>query len=447
MPKPRQDTHDLAASATIPDDGFMKSGRSMAIDILLASLIAVGFAAIALMLSARLDYRLLCANYDVWFDSDAVRVVDTMGDRYGNMHGRSNFHPLWPLAVDGPLYVVAKLLGLKMAVKVLVATQAGVFGGTLYAVVRAMGAARVDAVLSAALFLSTAASWFWLPIPETFVLGAASMLVSVLWLALPRGTHDQWSAPLQSIVSLSITISNWFAGLLAALIGLGWRRAFVVSSIAFSIVGALTFVQYRLFPKAGALFNIWRDNDMSHGARGDFLQHAQTFFVHSLAAGHPQLHVTNTLIEAGIMSRMQFATFEPSAATIGYLLAWAVLAAAGVFAAVRGHVSRQVALLVGGVLVFCFCLHAVYGLETFLYSMHFAPFFVLVASWALLLGKPIRNVMRGLVLVAVMTGALHNGAVFADMSAWFNRIDPATVAGSDTALCRRVGSAGVAIGP
>ena len=421
----RSDKLTLAARTAFAEfDKFVpisKITRSHLVDGALAIAVGLVYASFSFYLYRQINFDLMCRTWDLWFDGDPVRIVSGISSRLDKFHERSTMHPLWSLLVATPFIAVTKLLGLKFSVALYVLVQSFTLGAIFYAVLRVFRIGRFDAVLVSLLLLSTASSWIWLGMPETFALGAVTMLIPVIWLAVPRGAHDSWSAVAQSAISLTVTISNWSAGILAVLIAFGWRRCFVVSSVAFSIVAMLTVLQYRVYPEAGRFFDIW-PVDNFYGVHGTLWQHTETFFLKSLAAAPPDL-ITPALDHSGKgqFSRMQFASPSTEPAAILYILIWVGLVGLGIKAVREGNVALKPALLVGSMIAFNFVIHIFFGVETVLYSLHFVPFFAIVASWALLGGwRP--HLVRLAVVAAIGLGVMHNGATFNNVVTWFNAL-------------------------
>jgi hypothetical protein len=426
-----RDTFSAAFDQHIP---IRKTTRSIALDAVIALAVGLIYAAFAAYLYRQIDFAVMCRSLDIWFDSDPVRIVSSLNSRFDLMHFRSSIHPLWSLLVTSPFILLVPFIGLEGTILLYVLMQGVVLGAIFYATVRMFRLSRLDAGLICLLLMSTAAAWFWFGLAETFLLGAVSMLIPVIWIAAPRGPHDGWTAVAQSFISLTITITNWFAGIAAVFIALGWRRCFVVSCIAFSLVGALTVLQYRFFPESGKLFNIWTE-DTVYGASGTLWQHIQVFFLHSLATATPDFLVPTTDIRPdGQFSRLQFVAPTAAPLAIAYLLIWAGLIVLGIKALRDGTVPRQPAMLVLSIIAFNFVLHSFYGVETFLYSMHYVPFLAVVASWALLLEwRPL--LVRGAILAAAALGFAHNSGKFAEMTAWHNALPVQVVADKRGTQC------------
>ena len=394
---------------------------------LLAGLVTGGF---ALWLFLGLDFDVMCRSINVWLDSDPGRIVGGLGSRFDAMHIRSNLHPLWSIGVTMPFIILSGLVGAQAMSAAYVAFSGAVFGAAVFVALRRLGLHRLDSFLLLALCLSTSCAWLWLGIPETFVLGGASVIIPLIWLSLPRGLHDRWSGPLQSLVSLSITITNWVSGSFAALLALGIRRAFQVGVIAFAVRGILAVLQYAVFPTSGAYFNIWAEKAAQYGESGTLWQHVQTFFLSTLAAPVPDLTVVDASLQYELndrLSRLQLEAPTGSPAGIAALILWAGIAGRGLWAAGKGAVPLKIAQFVLGMIGFNLLFHAVYGIETFLYALHFLPLFTFVAAWSLLVPGRGQWAMRAAITAAIALGMVHNLALFETMAAWHNAIPPELV--------------------
>lgn len=406
--------------------GLRAPDRSLRMDTLIAVAAGAATATFATWLFYQFNFDVMCRSIDVWLDSDTGRVIAGLNSRMDEAHSRAHVHPLWGIGVALP-FILSTNLGLVSLQSMsagYVALCAFVFASALYTAFRLMRLSRVDSLLGIALCLSTSSAWLWIGLPELFFLGAFSLLVPLIWMSVPRGVHDQWSGPLQSLVSLSITVTNWVAGLLAAWLSLGRRGAIVTAVIAFAAAGFISVIQYRLFPEAGAFLNIWTEGWADYGQAGSFLDHVRTFFLSTVAAPMPDLLAIDADYQMAFgdrLSRLQFAPVTDSPSGIAALLLWGVLIIRGLFLAWQGKTGRKAALFVVAILIYQFVLHAAYGIETFLYSPHFLPFLTIIAAWSLLSERH-RTATRILMATAIIAGVLHNAALFADMTAWHNQL-------------------------
>jgi hypothetical protein len=289
------------------------------------------------------------------------------------------------------------------------------FGALLFATLRTMKLYRIDAALVAGLTATSAAAMFWLATPENYSWGGATILVSMLWLAAPRGEHDTWTGPVQSAISFCITITNWAAGLIAAFMALGLRRAILVSVSGLMIICVLEPVQYVLYPHAGGFLNVQQEKLYSvlDPAKATFspLKRVVAMADHVFVA--PK-YVVLSQDERLAPFKLSFQTMElvgdPAAAVA--LAGWFALLGMGVWAVVKGRVPKIVAVGVGLVLLANVLLHMVYGEEVFLYSMHFISLYALIAGWACL-GS--RRIALPLIAVTAIASHIHNAHQFAQV--------------------------------
>lgn len=354
-----------------------------------------------------------------WLDSDVARIVSALSSRFNFFHYRSETHPLWSILVTTPFNVLAKVASLRDVTTAYVAAQAAALGFAFYIALRVFRIGRLDAFIVGALFLSTSTAWFWIGIPETFVWGGVSLLIAVIWTAAPRGAHDVWTGPAQSVLTLAMTVTNWVAGLAAALIALGWKRAFTVTAMGFAFASGLSVLQNFLFPFSSKFLWIWGEDDGI--VREPSLHYLQVYFLHPLSMPFQQLgqlgDPPNTLVRS---SNIESLSTSASIESILYLALWGALVAGGVWTVVKRKASFKPALLVGVIIASNLALHAFYGDETFLYAMHFAPFFTIVAAWSLLSGG--RMFVRAAIIGAAVLGFWHNGQQFERMVDWYNTL-------------------------
>ncbi len=391
-----------------------------------------------LWLFYQLDFDVMCRSVDTWLDSDPARAIAGLHSRHDMVHDRSNIHPLWGIGV-ATFFMTAHGLGLvnlETMSASYVALSAFAFAVAFLTALRLLRFSRIDSLLVYALFMSTSGAWLWFGIPELYILGGVSLLIPLIWLSLPRGQHDQWTGPLQSLISLSITITNWAGGLLAALLALGVRRAMQTALIAFAAAGILAVLQYRFFLESGGFFNIWTERWADYGTTGTFLDHTRAFFITTIAAPMPdllQIDSTYRMELGDRLSRLQFAPVTNSPSGIVALLLWTALIIRGLTEVRSGLIDPKAAVFVIGMVAFNFVLHAFYGVETFLYALHYLPFMVIIAGWSLLRDKG-RLFIRAIAVAAIIAGTFHNYPLFVDLSAWYNMLPPESVVADPTVL-------------
>ncbi len=193
-----------------------------------------------------------------------------------------------------------------------------------------------------------------------------------------------------SALSLSVTVTNWMAGLISTALGKPPRRAIVITLSALAAIFVLVVIQRALLPGSnGSIFNpkgimeaekqfILADNQGGPGAA------ARVFFLTS--AVMPRIDMSRTEgTAAGRMFTIQ-ASPPGSSGTLGLVatVLWGFLLIAGVAAIVRGTGNVRFRIALGATLLGQLGLHLLYGAETFLYALNYTPLLVLSASLATL---------------------------------------------------------------
>lgn len=373
------------------------------LDLVVGSLIGAAFVALSLYLFGLFDPLKLLPAFDIWFEADVPRVVEALQVRDSEYHLRTSVHPLIALMFSTPMLVVRGLgIGVPEMAAAHVALGAFALGLVTYLALRAVRLQRIDAVLLAAALPSTAGGIYWMAVPETYAWGAVSLLVPLIWATRARGSHDRWSGPLQSAFSLSVTVTNWIAGLAAALVALPLRKAIWVSLLGFLIIAALTPIQSAIYPKAGRFLNFKQEIIFTvadgRKAKPMVVERLVGMTAHSLVA--PQTSILEQPEPLAPFKLSKTTRSVISGPLQGAALAgWVLLLGLGLASARKGLVAAQVVAIVGLVLAGFAALHLVYGEDVFLYALHFAPMYLMVAAWGLV--GPWRNVSR-LVLIATL---------------------------------------------
>lgn len=379
--------------------GSFRSARG---DLFLAFLAGSAAFALAVWRFRSLDFTVLTHTYDLWFGADSNRVIGADTDRLSNMHYRTTVHPLYSLLGSLPIVVLGWFgLGAVDAVSVAVGTSAFAFAAAFFVAARALGLRRPDAVVACALMLSSSAALFWLPVPETFALGGVSMLVPLIWLLSKRSANDTINAPLQSILSLSVTVTNWMAGIVAATLALGLRRAIQISFIALTVVLSLGVVQRMIFPHAGMPFDFREEKNFVNSAPVTLLHQLYTLITEPVLAPAPTARFEWGKLVVG------FGSVNWSASFCVALAGWSTLTVLAVLSVYRRALQPQVLLFFGLLLTGQFALYTFYGdAGFFLYSLHFVPLLVLLLASAFL-GTQRKAALAIAVVTAIASGA-HN---------------------------------------
>lgn len=389
------------------------------------ALIAIVLAAVVGLVSYHGATRLsptLLRTTDVWFESDLVRVYDNMTDRWSN-HYRTKVHPLFSLVAYPLVYPLRKLVGFDpvTATRVFTAIVAGIWIVLLYAVLRVMSCRTPDAALFALLTAVSAGVLFWFVVPETYSLGSVTILSALLLAALSaRAVRPEWQFVLVSAATLSMTVTNWMAGILTTWAYHPWRRTAQITVNAFCLVVVLWGAQKVLFPTAQFFLGDKEEARYTfHPEAGGVSAVARSFFAHSVvmptfqAAPDGQgweIH-NGRLLYAWPRLSIQRSGIG-SGGAFGWMSAalWLTLLALGTWSLITGPGPARFRIVLTFTLIGQFLLHLVYGNETFLYALHFVPLLTLVAAHSVLTAaRPLALLLAGVLL---LTALVNNGRQF-----------------------------------
>ena len=326
------------------------------------------------------------AGYDVWFESDAPRVFDNMSSRWSD-HYRAKVHPLFSLEAFAATALLRSTLGVGPleAARYFMAVVEVLWVLTLFGLLRLMGCRRADAVLFTLLAAVSASAMFWFIVPETSALGSLTILLAcgVAVLAHSRAIPTVWYV-MASAATLSVTITNWMAGIFAAATTVPWRRALRISAWALGLVVVLWAAEKRLFPTTGMLFD-GREERQYLLPPPAAPSAASAFLFHSIVM--PQLTIEGATPSSAPWPMLRTQRSAPGSGSAWGRVAvglWTLHAGLGARAVwerkPRTPLQRAWLLTLAGQ----FLLHLVYGRETFLYSLHFMPLLVVAAASATL---------------------------------------------------------------
>ncbi len=368
---------------------------------------------IGCLLIARSLPSFLFQSMDFWFEADTLREISNM-TRVHDDHYRTSVHPLFSLITFVPVYLVKHGLSVSplRAVLLVSGLVAGLWGGTLYLLFRLLGCRVFDAVLFTSLGLCSAASLFWLPIPNSYSWGSWSIVLAlVLLLSAEQRTFGAAAYVAASALTLSFTVTNWMAGLLVSLARWPWRQAIQISVNALCLVVLLWGVQKFIFPSSEFFIGHRAESSfINHPQAGGFSNRAASFVFHSLVAPSVRFMKDDAYAQAKadafrLSDRLTFQFSTPgSAGWLGRLavVLWSALLLNGFWRMVVSDRQLRFRLVLGGLLLFEFVLHLLYGEETFVYSLNFLPLLLAVAAFGAV-GSDRRVVMT---LTALLLGCV-----------------------------------------
>ena len=356
---------------------------------------------------------------DAWFHTDTPRVFDDMAV-YEGEHYRTNLHPLFVIIALPPVYALKTALSLEpvTAVRIVIATVAALWLSSLLILLRLIGCRRFDAALFSILAASSASAIFWFVIPESYPFGSLTMLLALDLVALAQYRKlSQWWYVVVSALTLGITLTNWMVGILATIVNHRPKQSVLITLKAFGLVAVLVVVQKAIFPIFNAGFlNITtilgegKSTGILLPESGGPAEVVKCFIFDTMVI--PGINIVENL-KFPAWSRMSIQLSSPGSGSLWgsvAVLLWIALLSLGLwgFFSIRKHLQLRVVL--GITLVGQLTLHILYGGETFLHSLHFLPFLIVLAALSTLTRA--RLVALLLAGTLVLSAGVNNGLQF-----------------------------------
>jgi len=420
--------YDRVMERNIIDRFWHKIGRDKAaepvdinrIDWLIAAVFGFIGICIALYGFSLTSHEVGLLEYkNIWFQADIARVIDNMTNR-GGSHWRTSVHPITSILLY-PIGAFLTALGLSptQAARMVVIFFCALNGGGIFLVLRQVRLPRTPAVIFTGLFLSSAAVIFWSSVVELYPIACTSLLPALFLMAPGNKGRRRWWI-IASAFTLSITITNWTAGLIATFVRWRLKTFLAISAVVLIIVLALSIVQFFTFKDArifidphGLKWDAVSFSEPVMEKRGQLhegwnpLGNVEVLYIASIVA--PPARVANQggeLIETNQFSKLTKSTYTELIATI----AWLGLLALGIWGAIKNQQTHVFSIGLGLMLLANGLLHSVYGEVTFLYAMHVIPMLTVLAamSWF----SPLKYAGVVLALVIVIAGGGNNIAQF-----------------------------------
>ena len=345
---------------------------------------------------------------DSWFQSDTTRVFADMTE-YGIMHHRTDVHPLFVILITPVVHVVKAAFSLNAvtAVRIVIATVTALNFSLLFILLRLIGCRLLDTTLFLLLAVISAATLFWVVIPETYPFGLLSILLALVFVVLAQ---NQKFSPvwymLVNTLTLSFTVTNWMVGILATIVNHSWRQSLQVILKGFCLLAVLVIGQKIILPTTSARFLVpvlaVRDEIVDLGVlvprSGGPLIVIKCFIFDTIVMPAIQLFDN---IHPPYWSCMSVQMSSPGSASVWGSIAvilWIALLSLGVwgFFSIRKHLQLRIVL--GFTILGQLALHIMYGDETFLYTLHFLPLLLVLVA--------LSTLTRARVLALVLIGAL-----------------------------------------
>lgn len=405
-------------------------------DTVALAVVSAALAIFSAYLASKIPLAVLRLD-DNFFGSDINRVVGHMTN-LSAQQSRLWVHPLF-LIMFMPLGLGLMEISFSdlQACLILVAASASATGAFLYLTCRNLGLAIRHALLIVALFASSSSFMFWWSIPETFPFAGASLAYLYLLASQPSRECRGWTkldiagllafsllsavaifikgfpsgfevagvaillllvvtartVPgalswfIAGLFAIGITLSNWFAALIATFLCRRFRDFVVLSGVTFLAASWLAIAQNKWSTKAPIFYYSLKPSKHSGvqselGPRKqlkvDTLTHI-TFYTMVSPLPQPRLEPKENKLVVG-SPPVRDGIFGPD----GWMHAiWLALLSLGVLAAVLRREIRPFGLSLAGFMGFNWVLHSQYGDDTFLYATHFVVPLTLLAALAM----------------------------------------------------------------
>lgn len=407
--------------------------RHRLLDAGLASVLALGTAALIWHNAHRLDYGLRGSQaQNVWFESDVNTVYLDMVSRWSPQMS-SQGHPVFSLVavLSSEVLMSAFHFSLDDAANGFLATTAAVWVALMYALVRRLGFDRPIAVLAALTGVLSSAGLLFMPVPETYGLASVSIMAAILIAVECEGrSWERLGALVASACTLSMTTTNWMLGLLLTRRRRDFRTWLQLSANAFLVVVAAWTIGKAFMPNAEfftAVTPYGRYATLPSLHR--IVEVSRVFVFHcviSPAVGWTGDFGGGALVGPAWPMGLSFQHSGLGSGTpwgIGAALLWVPMLVAGVRVLFKTPPqSLQRALLAFLALQLAF--YVIFGLETFMYALNWLPVLILTAVY----GTQQMPRVRLLVFAAfVALLGLNNLAQFdriAEITASLQRLHP-----------------------
>jgi hypothetical protein len=349
--------------------------KTNAVDVLIAIILGLVFACASHHQAQTLSPILFTPDYgDTWFESDTPRNYDTMIARE-SPNWRSCVHPLFALIAYPLTFVIKKVFALEpaMAVKAVISFVAFLWMTLLFLLLRWIGCLRLDAFLLCILAAVSAASLFFFTIPESYPFGSLTIimaLIVVVW-SQSQNLSTFWFL-LANTATLSVTTSNWMAGLFATFVNFNLKKAFQIAVNAFALTTVLWSIEKAVFPTSKFFLEVSGEKKFFFDSDGGTsLNVLASFFYHTLIM--PSINIVSKHNRPEWHGMLTQLSMPGSAGIYGFLavILWTIILACGIWALFNHKEHLKLRIVLGLTLTSQLLFHTVYGSETFLYSLHF----------------------------------------------------------------------------
>ncbi len=397
--------------------------RQYRVDILIAVGLAIAIAIATYIGTYQLPAPIFTDLYaqDVWFGGDIPTVFGNITSLNSDF-GRNNKHPLFPLIVFPLVFLTGKLFHLDplAAARLVAVGISTLWIGSLYALFRIMGCYRLDSALLSLVGAVSAASIFWLIIPESFPLASLTFILGLAFVTLAqfRPFTGAWYIAI-NVITVSITITNSMVGILATLVNNRWKKAIQIFVGSLLLATGLWILQRIVFTNSGFPFQpgtFIGEKKFIAAASGGTLSFLSAFFYQTMVMPATQfvdfpIRPDWVKIEASLL-----APASGSVWGIAAIVSWTALLGLGLWAFVTIKQHNKLRIVLGLTLLAQIGMHSIYGAdETFIYSLHFIPLLLTVVAFSFL--TRLRIISLILAVILIVSAGINNRTQFTAIAA------------------------------
>lgn len=314
---------------------------------------------------------------DLYFGADCPRVFANLAFR-NSIHYRTSVHPLFSLT-NWPVFQGLWMLGgrsYSFAMAAYSSLVAGASAVVFYAVARYISGQRSILAVGVTLLAFVSAGWiYWMPIPETFPIGAFTIVLAT-WM-LTRKQRGIYTAIVMMLLTLSQTITNVMFGVIGVFVTARNRFILLAGGVTFLVAATLAVVQLLAFPTSVPFFLpqvLAQERTYLTLNPGQWFPRIYDFFAHSYMVSDV-LFLTPELIGVTDRANNELTTLLVMVATA----VWLALLLIGFRVILKSWAENTIGRYLIFALAGQLALHTVYGDSPFLYSSHFLPLEVLIA--------------------------------------------------------------------
>lgn len=337
---------------------------------------------ISLTLSAKCP-DILYEEYNIWFGADINRVFSNIANYDSINLVRAHLHPIFSLLIF-PIVQFLKFFGISSlgAAYFLVSLSGALVSSLIYITLRYQAIPILSCLLGSFVFLCSGAFIFWWSVIETFPIGAAT--ISIVFVMLSMKIRTKWIWILGTALTLSMTITNWIVGILGAAFTFNRIKAIKILSIGFVSVLLLYIVQSFVF-----LDSKPSDPRAEFVAESVYLQGPKStaelpqYFLKYTARTIDFLTSPAVVRRSKINVNIKQSNFELDLVRLVSTSCWLLLFFVGLRKVLRSAKKSTFTKVLLSFVLFQFLLHLFYGDHPFLYSAHYFPALIIIASYSL----------------------------------------------------------------